>query len=261
MRANDVKPSRLQAAQKALHTFLDEAPKRLKVGLVLFAGEPEVATPPTADHALVERAVDDAGLYRGFGGTAIGDALKSAVELGVRSTGGSVNLVNAAAARSLASRRLAAPQKPSSTLVSILFLSDGSQTRGTLQPLQGAAVAQRAGIPVYTVALGTKRGGTIPGGIPGGGTFGGPPGSGGGGFFGRALRPDPATLRAIAKATGGKFYEARTAGAAEDAYSKLGSSLGRQPGRLEVSGDFVAGGAALLLLALVLSALWSPRLP
>ncbi len=260
MRANDVKPSRLAAAQKALHTFLDKVPKRVRVGLVLFAGEPEVATPPTADHDLVRQAVDDAGLYRGFGGTAIGDALKAAAQLGVRSTGGSLALVNALPARSLASRRTTAPAKPASTLVSILFLSDGSQTRGTLQPLQGAAFAERAGIPVYTVALGTKRGGRIPGGLPGGGSFG-PPGGGGSGFFRQALRPDPGTLRAIARTTGGRFYEARTAGAAEDAYAKLGSSLGRQPGHAEVSADFVAGAAVLLVLALVLSALWSPRLP
>jgi Ca-activated chloride channel family protein len=260
MRANDVKPSRLEAAQKALDAFLEKVPKRVRVGLVLFAGEPEVATPPTADHDLVEQAVDDAGLYRGFGGTAIGDALKAAVQLGVRSTGGSLDLVNAAAARSLAARTISAPARPASTLVSILFLSDGSQTRGSLQPLQGAAVAERAGIPVYTVALGTRKGGTIPGGFPGGGGFGPPPG-GGPGFFRRALRPDPATLRAIARTTGGRFYEARTAGTAEDVYAKLGSSLGRQPGRLEISSDFVAGGAVLLALALVLSALWSPRLP
>ena len=262
MRANDVKPSRLEAAEKAIHTFLDRVPKRVRVGLVLFAGEAEVATPPTADHDLVGQAADDAGLYRGFGGTAIGDALKAAVQLGVRSTGGSLDLVNALRAPALASRTLAVGDRPASTLVSILFLSDGAQTRGVLRPLQGAAIAQHAGIPVYTIALGTKKGGTIPGGLPGGGFPGSPSGGGpGGGFFRRALRPDPATLRAIATTTGGRFYEAHTAGAAKDAYAKLGSSLGRQPGRLEVSADFVGGAAALLLLALGLGALWSPRLP
>jgi len=54
-------------------------PPRLKVGLVLFAGEAQVATPPTTDHALVGQAVDDAGFFRGFGGTAIGDAIATAV--------------------------------------------------------------------------------------------------------------------------------------------------------------------------------------
>ncbi|MEN3341754.1 MAG: Ca-activated chloride channel [Actinomycetota bacterium] len=262
MRADDVKPSRLAAAQKAMHSFLDKVPKRLRVGLILFAGEPQVATPPTADHALVGQAIDDAGVYRGAGGTAIGDALKAAAELGVRSTGGSLDLVSTlGAARNLASRSAAKPARHASTLVSILFLSDGAQTRGSLRPLQGAAVAERAGIPVYTVALGTKRGGRIPGGFPGAGAFGGPPGGAGSGFFRRALRPDPAALRAIAKATGGQFYEARSAGAAEAAYAKLGSSLGRRPGRVEVSAEFAGGAAALLALALVLSALWAPRLP
>ena len=55
MESNDVKPSRLAAAQTALHLFLDHVPKKLKVGLVLFAGEAEVATPPTTDHELVRR--------------------------------------------------------------------------------------------------------------------------------------------------------------------------------------------------------------
>src|SRR4051794_28586201 len=65
MQAIDVKPTRLVAAQRALHTFLDKVPPRLKVGLVLFAGEAEVATPPTTDHSLVAEAVDDADFFRG----------------------------------------------------------------------------------------------------------------------------------------------------------------------------------------------------
>ena len=69
------------------------------------------------------------------------------------------------------------------------------------------------------------------------------------------------TLHAIARVTGGTFYQARTAGAAKDAYSKLGSSLGRVPARNEVTSDFVAGAALLLLLAVGLGALWAPRLP
>src|SRR5258707_5844191 len=53
MQADDVKPTRLAAAQDALRAFLDKVPSRVRVGLVVFAGEPQVATPPTNDHALV----------------------------------------------------------------------------------------------------------------------------------------------------------------------------------------------------------------
>jgi Ca-activated chloride channel family protein len=249
MQAVDVKPTRLAAAQKAMHTFLSKVPSRVRVGLILFAGEAQVATPPTRDHELVGEAIDAAGEFRGFGGTAIGDALALAVKLGIQITGNSAN-------GSLASYVVAAP-KVSSTLVSILFLSDGRQTQGQLQPLEGAARARAAGFPIYTVALGTTGATSLrgfPGGFPGqGGQFG---------FGGRrGLSPDPVTLKAIATQTGGQFFRARSAGAVDAAYSKLGSSLGRTRGHVEITDIFLAIGAALLVAAGTLSAVWSPRLP
>jgi Ca-activated chloride channel family protein len=254
MRANDVKPSRLDAAEQAIRIFLKRVPSQVRVALILFAGEAEVAAPPTTDHALVAQSVNDADIFPGFGGTAIGDALAAAVKLGQQatSTQGTRGLT--------AYHPNAAPAAPkvASSLVSILFLSDGHQTRGALLPLQGAALARRAGIPVYTVALGTPNGKITN--FPqfgGGGNFQ----QGGGTFFRQGLAPDPATLHAIARATGGKFYEARTAGAVKDAYAKLGSSLARIPGHREVTDEFIGGAALLLLLAVGLSTLWAPRLP
>jgi Ca-activated chloride channel family protein len=91
------------------------------------------------------------------------------------------------------------------------------------------------------------------------------PGAAGGNFsfgFGmRGLAPDPKTLRAIAQRTGGKFYQARTAGAVEDAYSQLGSKAGRRSGNVEVTSWFLIGAALLLVGAGGLSTFWSPRLP
>src|SRR5206468_773641 len=98
MQAVDVKPTRLVAAQKALHTFLDKVPPRLKVGLVLFAGEAQVATPPTTDHALVSQSIDEVDYFNGFGGTAIGDAIATAVQVGLRSAGVQGSSVTAAPA-------------------------------------------------------------------------------------------------------------------------------------------------------------------
>ena len=73
--------------------------------------------------------------------------------------------------------------------------------------------------------------------------------------------PDPDTLRAIANRTGGQFFAARDAKSLRAAYSKLGSRLGRKPGKSEVTYGFLAGAAGLLIAAGLLSALWSPRLP
>jgi Ca-activated chloride channel homolog len=258
MQAKDVAPTRLGAAQAAIKTFLDHAPKGLRVGLVVFAGEAQVATPPTKDHALVESSVEQIDQYLIFGGTAIGDALQTAVELGKQVTGpdgsGPVTLGDPSAPTRTLQQAAPTTECQDKSPVSILFLSDGSQTRGVLQPLEGAALAKRACFPVYTVALGT------PNGVISGTGFGGVPGSQDTDQL-IPVPPDPVTLRAIAKTTGGGFTEARSAGTLENAYRNLGSRLGREPGRSEITWLFLALAAGLLLLAGAFSAIVSPRLP
>jgi Ca-activated chloride channel family protein len=248
MQSRDVKPTRIGAATEAVRAFLDRVPARLQVGLIAFAGDPAVAAPPTTDHALVRKSLDTIQWFPSFGGTAIGDALAAAVQLGQQAVGGQNG--------NLASIATTTPDTQTRGLVSILFLSDGAQTRGALEPLQGADRAKAAGIPVYTVALGTPNG-TLDFGGNGGGGF---PGSG---FGGRRVPvpPDPETLRQIAERTGGQFFAARDAKSLQTAYKKLGSQLGRKPGKSEITFAFLIAAAGLLVGAGLLSALWSPRLP
>ena len=245
MEAKDVKPSRIGAATAAIRTFLDRVPDRLQVGLIAFAGDPAVAAPPTTNHDLVRKSLDTIEWFPSFGGTAIGDALAAAVKLGQQAVSGeSGNLASAIAA---------APNTQTRGLVSILFLSDGAQTRGELEPLQGAERARVAGIPVYTVALGTPNGAlNFGGGFPGAGPFGGRR---------VPVPPDPATLKAIADRTGGEFFAAQSEKSLQAAYKKLGSRLGRKPGQSEITYGFLAVAALLLVAAGLLSSLWSPRLP
>jgi Ca-activated chloride channel family protein len=248
MHATDVKPSRLGAAQEAVRTFLKRVPKRVRVGLIAFSSEPQVAAPPTTNRDLLRESLDELDYFQGYGGTAIGDALAAAVELGKQAVPGAGR------------QTIATTVAKRNNLLSILFLSDGKQTRGALLPLQGAQRAKAEGIPVYTVALGTPHGVlTRP---PGGGFFGGGGGGGGGGFQRRIpVPPDPTTLRAIASTTGGKFFAARSADAVQSAYDELGSKLGRMPARTEITNELVALAAILLVAAGLLSLLWAPRLP
>lgn len=259
MQAKDVKPTRLGAAQGALRTFLKKAPAGLRVGLIVFAGDAQVAAPPTRDKKLVATAVDEIDNFTVFGGTAIGDALQAAVELGKRAVGGgeSAGAGLSAPAPSRGARSLAQATPPRThSPVSILFLSDGEQTRGVLQPLEGAALAKKAGFPVYTVALGTPNGELDLGALgPSGGVF--PDG------FNRTVPvpPDPQTLRAIADMTGGAFSEATTASRLQKAYADLGSRLGRVPGKTEVTFLFAGVAALLLVLAGAAAVVLGPRLP
>jgi Ca-activated chloride channel family protein len=258
MEADDVEPTRLAAAQEAVRTFLDRVPGDLRVGLVVFAGDTQLATPPTKDHDLVREAVDTIDSFGVFRGTAIGDALAKAVEVGERAIQEPEPAGDEVAQRSSdeLSRSLAqAAGCEENGPASILFLSDGAQTRGYLQPLEGAALARDACIPVYTIALGTPEG-TIERGSFG---FGSAPDPWGSQTI--PVPPDPETLRRIAEVTGGEFSEARTTDALARAYRDLGSRLGREPGESEITFLLLVAAACLLVVAAIASAVVAPRLP
>jgi len=228
MRANDVEPTRLDAAVSAMRTFLDKLPPQFKVGLVSFSSEPEVLSAPTRDRQLVREAL---GYLMPEAGTAIGDGLQVGVKL-----------VQASLARAGVERKPGQPLP-----AAIVLMSDGAQNRGFLQPLQAARNAKAAGIKVYTVALGT------PGGVV---SFG----------FGLYINsipvpPDPATMRLIANATGGSTYTARSAERLSDVYKSLGSSIGRKTESREITSWFAAAAAVFLLGALGTGRLVEGRLP
>ena len=237
MRADDVRPSRLAAAKQAMRSFLDRAPESLRVGVIAFSDEPQVVVSPTLDRTMLVEGIDLLG--PGFG-TAIGDALGRAVELARTTT------------RETGETTATAPSKvlkdeDGRALASILLLSDGAQTRGLLSPGQGAERAQIAGIPVYTIALGTDEG-TI---------LAGPPGQ----EQVIPVPPDRETLAAIAEYTGAETYDAESAETLEEVYEGLGSRVGRIDRPREVTAMFVAGGALLLAGAFGAALVGAPRLP
>ena len=177
----------------------------------------------------------------GFG-TAIGDALGRAVELARTTTRETGEPTEAGRTPSKVLK-----DEDGRALASILLLSDGAQTRGLLSPGQGAEQAQIAGIPVYTIALGTDEG-TI---------LAGPPGQ----EQVIPVPPDRETLAAIAEYTGAETYDAESAETLEEVYENLGSRVGRVDRPREVTAMFVAGGALLLAGAFGAALVGAPRLP
>jgi Ca-activated chloride channel homolog len=223
MQAEDVDPTRLEAAQKVVREFLKGLPERFQVGVVAFSETAEVAAPATDDRQLAIDAIDYLYPQRG---TAIGDGIARGVEV----------------ARAAELGR-AGTERPAA----ILLLSDGSQTEGLLLPLEGAARARSFKIPVYTIALGTPEG------VVEFNRFGGT----------RIIPvpPDPATMRQIAATTGGRFYEAESVGDLREAYEKMGSLVSKVERKQEVTYAFVACGLVLLLAAAAIGVVTFPRLP
>lgn len=232
MRAQDVEPTRLAAAKRAMLSFLEQAPDSLRVSVVAFSNSPQVVVSPTADRGQLQQGID---LLRPEFGTAIGDALARSVDLARTSTGAEGAAVGAPGAQ--------VKDESGRALASILLLSDGFQTRGILSPGQGAERARAAGIPVFTIALGTE-GGTIVDReqvIP--------------------VPPDRETLAAIAEYTGGDSFDVESADDLEQVYGGLGSRVGRRDQPREVTSAFVAAGALLLAGAAGIALLVAPRLP
>jgi Ca-activated chloride channel homolog len=134
MAADDLRPSRLAAAQQAAREYVDGLPASTRVGLVSFETRASVQVAPTTDHDAVRRAIER---LRAEGGTAIGDGL-------------------AAALTQVADRPTDATGQP--TPAAVVLLSDGQQTAGS--PFAEAAVrAKSLGVKVDTVGIG-QRGAT-----------------------------------------------------------------------------------------------------
>jgi Ca-activated chloride channel family protein len=132
MQANDVLPSRLEAARSAARTLIDQLPPSARVGLVSFNNTATLVAPLTTDRATVQSALD--GLHAG-GGTAIGDGIEVALQ----------QLRQAGTSGTTASKVPAM----------IVLLTDGSSNTGT-DPQVAAATAKAAGVPVETIGIGQR---------------------------------------------------------------------------------------------------------
>jgi Ca-activated chloride channel homolog len=128
----------------------------------------------------------------------------------------------------------------------IVLLSDGASTHGQ-EPLPLADAAARRKIPIYTVALGTDAG-TIEVETPSGTRT-------------RAVPPDRDTLRRLAAASGGRYFEADDRPELSEVYERLGSQVGKREEQRDITAAFAGGGALLMLAGGALSLHWFRRLP
>ena len=221
MLADDVAPTRLVAAREAAAKFLDAVPDDLRVGAIAFNHETTVLQSPTDDHEAVRAALES---VTAAGSTATGDALQAALDL-----------IESSKAPGSARRAPSA----------VVLLSDGKSVRG-VDVMTVAARAKEAGVPVYTVALGTAAG-TIESTTPSGGTVRSP------------VPPDRRTLARVAEATGGEAFAIEDASELDRVYERLGSQLATEEREVEMTG-LVAGGALLLLVSGVAASLrWFGR--
>jgi Ca-activated chloride channel family protein len=226
MTADDVEPTRLAAARAAARTLLESLPEQARVGVVGFAQYAATLAPVQSDKDAVLTAIQNA---RPEGGTALGEAIDQALSMG-----------RAATNNAKASKKNGPP-------FAIIVLSDGASTTGR-DPISAAQRAKDAGVPVYTVALGTDEGSVEVT-----------------DEFGQThivpVPPDKETLQTIAETTGGKTYEAPTEEQLRSVYEEVATRVGYDERQRELTVAFTAAGGVILLLGAALSALWFNRIP
>src|SRR3954471_8222171 len=238
MRASDVEPNRLVAAQAAAKDLIGDQPSHVSIGIVAFAGTATVAQAPTTNKEDLYAAIDRFQLQRA---TAIGSAI--IVSLAVLFPDGGYD----AAAYSYAAEKKKPPAnfKPvppgSYSSAVIILLTDGQRTTAP-DSLLAARLAADRGVRIFTVGVGTPEGKIV-------------------GFDGWSMhvRLDEETLRAIADLTRGEYFYAGNALDLKTIYQTMNTRLVMETKKTEISAFFAAAGAVLVLLAALLSLAWFNR--
>ncbi len=247
MRASDVSPTRLGAAQIAARSFVEQQPRSTRVGIVTFGGGAALVQPPTQSRDDLLAAIDRFELQRG---TAVGSGILMSLKTIFPDQEFEVSSFDprrAARATSLDAPRapLVPPPEPvapgSYQSAVIILLSDGQTTTGP-DPIEAAELAARHGVRIYTVGIGTPNGEILIG-----------------DGWSMRVRLDEEALKSIARTTDAEYFYAATADDLKKVYDSLNSKLVFETRDTEITSLFAAVGAALAVVSALLSMVWFNR--
>jgi Ca-activated chloride channel family protein len=232
MRADDLAPTRMQAAKRAARTFVSNQPSSIRIGVVSFSTASFVVQPPTRVKADVLDAINR---LAPSGGTSVGQGILA-----------SLNAIAGEPIPVDAEALAAGEQQPAVKFLgasAVVMLTDGEDT-SRLDPLAVAQIAAQSGVRIYPIGLGSAEGTVVD--VDG---------------FSVATRLDEGLLREVAQTTNGTYFRADSAAQLDRVYDGIDLKLTTQGEMTEVTSIF-AGVALLFLLAGgALSMLWLGRAP
>ena len=254
MRADDVKPTRLAAAQAAARAFLKDVPSSTRVGVVSFAGSAALVQAPTRNRDQVLEAIDQLQLQNA---TAIGSGILASLKaiFPDQDFDGKAQQLRAAlggagSAAAGGSRPIGAQEKPEPKPVPpgsyksavVILLTDGQTTTGP-DPVDAARLAAARGVRVFTVGVGTPDGQILTG-----------------EGWSIRVRLDEDALKVIADMTRAEYFFAGNALDLKKIYEGLNSKLVMEKKKTEITALFTAVAASFTLLAAALSLMWFNRI-
>lgn len=185
MLAQDFQPNRLEAAKDVAMEFVSHRPND-RIGLVVFSGESYTQCPPTTDQRILLNLFSQVKTNDAIeGGTAIGNGLATSIN------------------------RLRNGESKSKV---IILLTDGENNRGSIAPEMAAELAEKFGIKVYTIGIGSNGIARTPIGIqPNGRVV----------YDNLPVKLDEALLQEIAKKTKGRYFRATTKNKLKQIYAEI----------------------------------------
>ena len=238
MKAEDVKPNRLAAAQAAAKAFIGDTPRSTRIGIVAFAGSASLVQASTSSREQAAAAIEQFQLQHA---TAVGSGIL--VSLKAIFPDAEFDPFDMKPRLRSAAAGGSAPVKPGSySSAAIILLTDGQTTTGP-DPIEAARVAAERGVRVFTVGVGTPEGEILTG-----------------EGWSIRVRLDEDALRQIAAATGGEYFYAGTATDLKKVYQALNSKLVMEKQETEITALFAVVSALVALLAAALSLLWFNRI-
>jgi Ca-activated chloride channel family protein len=239
MAADDLKPTRMEAAKAAAKDFVARQPPGVIIGVVAFSDAGLSVQAPTNDQAAVLAAIKRLTPQRG---TSLGQGILAALNtIAIAENGPTTDYYTNG---SPAPTATPAPVPPASdTSAAIVLITDGENTAPP-DPVAAAQAAADRGVRIDTVGIASAAGTTLD--ING---------------FKVHTQLDAATLQRIADVTGGTYYAAEDGADLHKVYDDLATRLVVRPQMIEVTGLFA--GASILFLALggITSLAWLGRLP
>jgi len=187
MYARDFKPNRLEAAKDVASDFVKGRVSD-NIGMVVFAGESFTSVPMTTDNTTLINSINDVSICMNNtieDGTAIGDGIATAIN----------RLVDGKAKSK-----------------SIILLTDGSNNTGVVAPITAAKAAQKKGIKVYTIGVGTEGMAEMPVAVDAFGNLH---------YERMKVDIDENTLREISKITGGKYFRATNKNVLKNVFAEI----------------------------------------
>lgn len=237
MAADDLKPTRMEAAKAAAREFVARQPASVLIGVVAFSESGFSVQVPTGDQATVLSAINRLAPTRG-----------TSLARGILTSLDAIAAAEADPAEGYYTERTTGPDPtpvPAGTHSSavIVLLSDGENTTSP-DPVAAASAAAQRGIRIDTVGLGTQAGAVLQ--VEG---------------FRVHTQLDESTLRQISQATDGAYYPAADPTALEAVYDNVEARLVVRPEMIEITSIFAGAALLALLIGGLSSLLWLGRIP